>query len=321
MAKVTVGTNTNMLNAVIGLMEGDTRPVTMSSTNYVVQSSAGYRGEFAGQGLTYKQGEWQGGHMHAMSVSYNGQNQVSITGASMAGDVDVWDRGYEDHPKGAASEIAYWLRESDTIIGSAGNEVLYGYGGDDFIQGGAGNDTIDGGRGIDTAVFSGARSAYQITGNGRFVSGIDGNDTLINIERLQFTDVTIALDIEGNAGQAYRLYQAAFNRTPDAGGLNYWVNKLDEGHSLYTIASAFTQSQEFIDLYGSSNPTAAVLIEKMYENVMHRASDAGGFNYWMTQLTTGMVDKNSLLMNFSESAENQANVIGVIQNGIELQLL
>lgn len=321
MAQVTVGMNTDMLAAIMGLMEGETRPLTMKSTQYVVQSSAGYRGDFAGQNLTYKSGEWQGGHMHAMSVTYNGETKVSITGASMGGDVDVWDTGYEGHAKGAASETAYWLRDSDTITGSSGNDVLYGFGGNDFIRGGAGNDTIDGGAGIDTAIFSGSHSAYQRADNGRFVSGIDGTDTLISIERLQFDDVTIALDVDGNAGQAYRLYQAAFKRTPDAAGLSYWVSKLDEGHSLYTIASAFTQSQEFKDLYGSSNPAVAVLIEKMYENVMHRASDAGGFAYWMGKFTTGLVDKNSLLMNFSESAENQANVIGVIQNGIELQLL
>jgi len=42
-------------------------------------------------------------------------------------------------------------------------------------------------------------------------AGADGTDTLINVERLQFSDAKVAIDTSGNAGQAYRLYQAAVN--------------------------------------------------------------------------------------------------------------
>jgi len=52
-------------------------------------------------------------------------------------------------------------------------------------------------------------------------------DTLVSIERIQFTDGTLALDESGNAGQAYRLYQAAFGRTPDTPGLSHNLNLLD----------------------------------------------------------------------------------------------
>ena len=33
----------------------------------------------------------------------------------------------------------------------------------------------------------------------------------------------LALDINGTAGQVYRLYQAAFDRKPDLVGLGYWI--------------------------------------------------------------------------------------------------
>ena len=44
-----------------------------------------------------------------------------------------------------------------------------------------------------------------------------GTDTIIGFKRLEFNDGTLALDIDpgDTAGQAYRLYQAAFARTPD----------------------------------------------------------------------------------------------------------
>jgi hypothetical protein len=82
---------------------------------------------------------------------------------------------------------------NDVIFGFSGQDVLSGLGGNDTINGGPGNDTIDGGDGIDTAVFSGLRSAYSImhVGNSLQVSGPDGLDTLTNIERLAFDNVTV----------------------------------------------------------------------------------------------------------------------------------
>ena len=37
----------------------------------------------------------------------------------------------------------------------------------------------------------------------------------MNVERLDFSDAHLAFDVDGNAGQIYRLYKAAFARTPD----------------------------------------------------------------------------------------------------------
>jgi len=53
---------------------------------------------------------------------------------------------------------------------------------------------IDGGAGIDTAVFSGLRSSYTLTtlsAHGIRAVGLDGIDTLYNIEKLAFDDQTI----------------------------------------------------------------------------------------------------------------------------------
>jgi hypothetical protein len=44
----------------------------------------------------------------------------------------------------------------------------------------------------------------------------------------------------------------------------------------------------------------------------------GGYSYWIYLLNTGGIDNISALIHFSESAENKAGVIGVIQNGIDL---
>ncbi|MFZ6771127.1 DUF4214 domain-containing protein [Undibacterium sp. SXout7W] len=208
--------------------------------------------------------------------------------------------------------FSYALSGKDTISGSAQNDVLKGFGG---------NDTIDGGAGTDIAVFSSNRVNYTLTKAGNTittsaVSGTDGVDTLINIERLQFTDKSVAFDLNGNAGQAYRLYQAAFDRKPDMLGLGYWIDAMDKGATLTQVAAGFFQSSEFQKLYGF-NPNTSTLVTNFYQNVLHRLPDQGGFNYWSNLLNSGAITPASTLANFCESPENQAAVIGSIQNGIE----
>ena len=184
--------------------------------------------------------------------------------------------------------------------------------------------TWDGGAGVDTAVFSGKLIDYTIINNnlGKItttdnVSGRDGQDSFINVERYKFDECIIALDINGIAGQAYRIYKAAFNRTPDNDGLKYWIGMMDGGTNLPSVASGFIASNEFKTLYGA-NPTNYQFVTKLYSNVLGRAPDAGGFNYWVGLLNNKQIDMTSTLVNFSESTENKAAVIGVIQNGIEL---
>jgi hypothetical protein len=80
------------------------------------------------------------------------------------------------------------------VIGGSGADHLTGDDQANSLTGGPGNDTIDGGSGLNTAVFSGARSAYSIDalGNGVRVSGPDGTDTLTNVEKLAFADLTLS---------------------------------------------------------------------------------------------------------------------------------
>jgi serralysin len=51
--------------------------------------------------------------------------------------------------------------------------------------------------------------------------------------------------------------------------------------------------------------------------VLHRAPDAGGLAFHTGNLATGAASRAATLVGFSESPENQAALIGVIQNGME----
>ena len=208
--------------------------------------------------------------------------------------------------------------KGQSFAGTPNTDSLIGTVGNDTFTGGSGNDTIEGGKGLDTAVYSGAKASHTIarTTTGLTVaSGSAGTDTLTNVERLKFDDAILAMDTAGNAGQTYRLYQAAFNRTPDKAGLSDWVKGMDTGLTLTQMATAFIGSGEFKSKYGES-PTNAQFVDLLYTNALHRAR-AVGDDYWTNQLDSG-VTREQALIGFSESAENQASLIGVIQNGMAL---
>jgi hypothetical protein len=177
---------------------------------------------------------------------------------------------------------------------------------------------LDGKDGVDTAVFGLQRSWYALANNGGNVSVYDflhgSTTTLAHVERLQFADKNVALDIDGNAGESYRLYQAAFNRTPDKAGLGYWIAAMDHGQGLKQVAANFIDSAEFRQMYGAS-PSDSQYVDALYQNVLHRTPDAAGYEFWLHALQ--VAPRAEVLVNFSESAENQAQVIGAIANGIE----
>lgn len=139
---------------------------------------------------------------------------------------------------------------------------------------------------------------------------------LDGVERIQFNDKSVALDVDGNAGLAYRLYKAAFDRTPDKAGLGYWINEMDHGASLQDVAQSFVSSAEFQTLNGS-NPGNRDLAASLYQHVLGRAPDQAGLDYWTAQLDTHALKPNEVLASFSESAENKIALAGQIQLGIE----
>lgn len=172
---------------------------------------------------------------------------------------------------------------------------------------------------IDTRVFAHASTDYKLAtdSTGTTITEIaTGNQTVLNgVERLQFTDKSVALDITGNAGEVYRLYQAAFNRTPDKAGLGYWIDAMDHGMSLADVAAGFVGSAEFKTLYGTA-PGNPALVHAMYNNVLHRHADEAGLNYWVGAMDRGLTT-TQLLTAFSDSAENITAVGKIIGQGFD----
>jgi hypothetical protein len=90
---------------------------------------------------------------------------------------------------------------------------------------------------------------------------------------------------------------------------------LDGGAALLTVAEQFLLSAEFQSKYGA-NPSNEDFIDLLYLNVLNRLPDQSGYDFWIDAFDRGL-SRAGALVEFSESAENQANLIGVLQQGIE----
>jgi len=103
------------------------------------------------------------------------------------------------------------------------------------------------------------------------------------------------------------LYDTFAGRRPDAEGLIYWAEALENGtFTLDRVADGFADSVEFRTL--TANMSNAELVNFMYQNTLDRASDPDGLNYWVGQLEAGM-DRGGLLLGFSQSYEH-FNLLG-----------
>lgn len=98
---------------------------------------------------------------------------------------------------GTFSNIEQFIAGAATLVGSSSDDRFDGDDGVNVFEGKQGNDIIDGQGGSDTAIFAYSAAHYMIS---RSAEGIkitdtvndDGQDTLTNIERLQFSDIGIA---------------------------------------------------------------------------------------------------------------------------------
>lgn len=205
---------------------------------------------------------------------------------------------------------------NDVLVANDAGDHLEGGAGDDILFGGAGDDWFDGGPGRDTAVVDAPRAAFTFTRtDGGFVAtGAGVTKTFSGIEVVRFSDASVAFDAGGDAGQAYRLYQAAFDRAPDVGGLGWWVAALDRGAALAEVAGAFLRSAEYARACGRLDDSD--FVAHLYRNALHRPGDADGLRFWDSHLVAGDLTRADMLAQFSESAEHQAGLVGVIEAGV-----
>jgi len=205
---------------------------------------------------------------------------------------------------------------NDTLDGNEGNDSLYGENGDDVFIISDGNDYLFGGEGTDTAqIFSITSTAIvKLKSDGLIIlsnrPSYSGTDTLNSIELLSFNDRTLDMDNFSSLTQLSdaqfttltEIYVAYFNRAADAEGLYFWADKLAEGMSIGEIANNFSKSAEAKELYPNTADTSAI-VTAVYENVLGRAPDAEGFNFWTTALSNGSLQPATFVLSIIGGAQ------------------
>jgi hypothetical protein len=108
-------------------------------------------------------------------------------------------------------------------------------------------------------------------------------------------------EFQGSGAPIVRLYFAYFLRIPDYDGLVFGMNKYRTGTSIETISDFFATSAEFVATYGNlSNPR---FLDRVYANVLGRAPDTTGYNFWLSRLNNNQSTRGQVMLAFSESPE------------------
>lgn len=211
----------------------------------------------------------------------------------------------------------------DTLIGRAGSDTLRGAEGDDTLVGGSGDDTLIGGTGRDSAVYALGLDAVAVeTEAGRPAqvrAGAEGVDTLDSVERLVLADGVLVFDLD--AGPAvvdltYRLYAAALARTPDEAGLRFWVDAIAGGLTEREAAVAFSDNPEFDARFGGGDGVDdCAFVHALYDNVLGRAPDEAGLDFWLDVFGSGERDRAGMLAEFAASAENVERTRPFLEDG------
>lgn len=210
--------------------------------------------------------------------------------------------------------LGYLFHEADWFDGSDGNDRLAGYGGDD---------TLHGGSGIDTAVYRGLRADFVLTRRAdgwqlRDTRGAEGRDTLTGIERLQFGDSGLALDLDGHAGTVARLVGALFGPSAlarsDLVGLGLAL--LDSGRSSSELAALAVGSDLFAQAAGSHSN--ADFVRLVYRNVVGTAPGDAELAHYVQLLDSGVTSQSALALMASETDLNaqRIDLAGLAEHGL-----
>ena len=203
----------------------------------------------------------------------------------------------------------------DYLIGNTLNDVFIPQNGNDFIVGGSG---------LNTAVLNQAYTTYAVyqdAGSGNWIVSdlkqVSGYKQLKNIERLQFKDINLALDLDvsNSGGKAAEMLGAAFGlaglKNPKFAGIA--LSLFDSGKSLQDVA-ALAVSSGLI-----SPPDNASFVKAIWLNVIGTAIDDSNLNNFVGLLNHGSMTQASLLAAAASSPQNLTaiNLVGLAQTGLQ----
>ena len=222
---------------------------------------------------------------------------------------------------GLGGELGFGT-EINMVVGTQFSEIIRGSDEVDlFIQISPNNDELQGGEDIDTAVYSGDLVDYTWVREGNQIDVFghiaDSSDLLVDVERLQFSDISVAFDLDGNAGKVAKLLGVML-------GEDNWYNREYIGIGLDIFDNSNISFEAVMDLaFGAiigPNPTNAQVVSLIYNNLVGQAPLQGELNSLVADLLdSGAYTQGSLGVLAAEHELNSTsiNLVGLIDTGVE----
>jgi len=204
-----------------------------------------------------------------------------------------------------------WIADNVTIenaIAGHGNDVLIG------------NDSsniLDGDSGIDTVLVQAPRDHYTLSkiSNGYTVTATahpDNQDTLTRIERLEFNDIKLALDLDGYAGEVAKLLGAVFGAAAAARKdyVGIGLTEADKGLS-------YEQLGEFA-VHATELTSHNEIVTLLWKNLFGTAPSETQKSPYVRMLDTGEISTGGLAVLAADTVLNAENIhlTGLVQTGI-----
>ena len=182
---------------------------------------------------------------------------------------------------------------------------------------------------------SGLQAVWQPAG----VAGtllLEKNGTILTTVSLlgQYTssDFSVAQDANGNTlikdialsseDLVSEVYIGYYDRAPDQGGMTFWLNALAGGETLTQVANQFANSSEstaiypFLSLPNLAN--ASGFVTQVYNNLLNRAPDNPGLQFWSQQLQSGAVTPGGFILAVEQSVNQQTGTADAMTLGDKL---
>lgn len=166
--------------------------------------------------------------------------------------------------------------------------------------------------GLDTAIYQASsrdfsivaqKASFVVVSSDRFQVA----DELKSVERVQFLDKTVALDLDGSAGNTARLIAAVFGRSS-------LENKIYVGIGISLFDQGFSKeqvSQVALQAALGMNPNSVDVVKLLWSNLTNTEIDSKSLADF-----TGLIDSKIMtaaqLVSFAADLEITANVIGLV---------
>jgi len=227
-------------------------------------------------------------------------------------------------PTPISSVLNNWINsqlEGDNFINintfTPQNDYINTGAGNDTIIAGSGNDTIDGGIDIDTVFYNQSFNNYTVAVTGTALDitfAIDESiDSLSNIERLNFSDVNLAFDINGHAGITAKILGATFGSESVSNPtyVSVGLNSLDDGMSYETLLG--------YAISAAGARTSEEIVNLLWENVVGSLPNDYWSSFFVERLDNGTYTPSSFGMLATEHELNIENIdlVGLTLTGVE----